>query len=562
MPRITPWIFVLLVSLVGVPRHALAQGPAKPQRADSPVPPVGETLEAAGRIPADVDLVLVVQNAVEIRKTPLASAAAGLFAVDGPMSDSRSAWRALAAELGWTEEEALDRLLGRQVVLAARGIADPETAHWVLLSQVSLATDRRLKERLKAAPRGIAHGQQVLAIEGGRYELTSWRQPAKAAPGTDDERAVTVLLAPAGRSQLLDTMLEQLARGKPAGMPLRAEPVFAEAATLGSSEILLLARLGGRVAVPAPGDPAWPDFLVISASRSDKQGEQTCWTGRVALRERARQQSLLAAGISSDAVFNALSPTSLLMVVQMAPLATIFGRTLPFDDPLTQLPWPPRAAELFTGKQAIRVHAAPGTDPDAKPGLACTLAMEATDGPKLAATLDPSIGMFFAEVERAAGQRNDSTPPLPDFAGFAPQALRILSIEIGSAGPLAGVTGPGLNVSWSFASTGGGATSWWALATSGSGANAALAPAAVRDVAAAVSMAGKGGPSGRDSRWIWLMSARPRELESLVAPGVPDYLGIRTLMRKISDAGCRLSITENGDIRGELTVRLEPADGR
>jgi hypothetical protein len=519
--------------------------------------PLPSVLDAAGAIPMDADLVLVIENASDLRSTAVAAAAAGLFGADGLLGDSRIAWRALAAELGWTEDEAFDRLLGRRVVLVARGIEKPDTSRWVLLSQVSMETDRRLKERLKAAPRGIAQGQQMLAIEQGRYELTSFRLAEKRSKDREDDRAVTMLLAPAGRSELLDAMLEQRVKKQVPLRPLRGEPVFAEASKLGEPEILLLARLGDRGVAGA----AWPDFAILSASRRIIAGEPMQWTVRVALRERARQQELIAAGLSSDAAFNALSPASLLAVVQMAPLATIFGHSLPFDDPLTNLPWPQRAMELFTGRQIIRVHAVTGEEPGAVPGLACTLAMQATDGRALAEVLDPSIATFFAEVERAAGQRDDTTPPFPNFAGTAPHAMRSLGVELGNAGPLVGVTGSGLSAAWTFPMCRDGSRTWWTLAMAGAGEGSWRAPAAVRDMVAAVGGAGKEA-AGTHHRWIWLMSARPRELEALFAPGVPDFRGVRSFMRRVSEAGCRLSITEQGDIQGELILRLSEPEGR
>ena len=567
MRRLVHMLSLVLAVVVALPRVAAAWQ----QEAVAPAAQAGATaLDAAGRIPADADLVLVIENATELGKTAMAAAAASLFAIDGPLSGSRQAWQALAKQLGWTEEEAFDRLLGRRVVLVARGIDNAETARWVLLSQVSMETDQRLKQKLKAAPRGIAKGQQMLAIENGQYELTSHRQAGKWKQGVGDEREVTVLLAPTGRSELLDGMLGQLVGGEAPARLLRDESVFAEAKRLGSPEILLMARLGARTDEPALVGRAagvWPDFLVLSARRAAADGDRgdggaSRWVANVAIRERARQQQLLAAGKSSDAVFNALSPSSLLMVVQMAPLKSIFGRSLPFDDPLTSLPWPPRAAELFTGKQIIRVHSAQGADPAETPGLACTLAMEATDGEALASILDPSIGMFFSEVERKAGQRNDTTPPFPNFAGFSPLAPRILSIELGSAAPLVGVTGSGFSAAWAFPASAEPAKSWWTLAMAGAGEGAARASSAVREAGAAVGAGGMGGGEAEQRRWIWLMSSRPRELEALFSPGVPDVRGIRTFMRRVSEAGCRLSITENGDIQGEVTLRLVEEQGR
>jgi len=521
-------------------------------------PAAGEVsaLEAAGFVPTDADLVLVVENATDLSRSAIAASFGALLAADAPLAESRAAWRALAERLGWTEAEALDHLLGGRMVLIARGIDNPETARWVLVSQVSKETDGRLKKRLQASPRKIDKGHQILSIEQGRYELTSHVRRADAhAPG----REVTVLLAPTGRSELLDSMLELLAgkdavQTEQAHIPLlRAAHVLDVARGLGTPEVLLMARLGNREA--KPNDEPWPDFLVLSARRAGPDSHE--WIASVVLRDRARQAALLTAEPCSSAPFDLLSRASLLTVMQMAPLATIFDRSLPFDNPLSQLPWPSVARGYFTGKQMIRVHQpTPMADVGAaRPGLICTLGMETNDAPALAAAVDGPIARFFAEVERAAGQRDEQTQPVPDFSGVAPRAVRILDVELGSTGPLSGITGPGMVACWAFPSGLPHEGGWWTLAMGGRRAGGdgerSHASAALAEAAKSLRQEGH-----ERSRWVWLMSSRPSELEAMLAPGVPDFRGVRTIMRRISSANCRLSITDRGDIQGEVRILL------
>jgi hypothetical protein len=185
--------------------------------------------------------------------------------------------------------------------------------------------------------------------------------------------------------------------------------------------------------------------------------------------------------------------------------------------------------------------------------------METVDGGGLAGVLDPAIAQFFSEVERAASQRTESTPPIPNFAGIAPHATRRVKVELGSTAPLAEFTGPGLSAAWAFPATGQGEKAWWTLAIAGSGPGGPRVAAAVREAGEAAQMGGGGGVK---RRWIWLLASRPRELESTLAPGVPDFQGIRAMMRRINELGCRLSISENGDIEGELTLQLFEGGGR
>lgn len=89
------------------------------------------------------------------------------------------AWGALAARMGWTPEEAADRLLGGGVVVA---LWDPPgggslidvsgvrlgQAPYAVWCRVSAATQRRVRESLGAEPAAVIDGQPVLRALGGQ----------------------------------------------------------------------------------------------------------------------------------------------------------------------------------------------------------------------------------------------------------------------------------------------------------------------------------------------------------------------------------------------------------
>ena len=155
-------------------------------------------------VPAGCEAVVVVNDAARQRASAAGRGLASMIADGGLMPETAEAWRGLATTREWSSEEAFDELLGRRFTLVMRGLQSPAEAEWAVLTEVSAATERRLRQRLQAAPRGSASGLAVLAVEDGRYELAIGRGvpvdvdslPEGVAP------TVTVLLAPGGRSEL------------------------------------------------------------------------------------------------------------------------------------------------------------------------------------------------------------------------------------------------------------------------------------------------------------------------------------------------------------------------
>jgi hypothetical protein len=504
--------------------------------------------EAAAAMPANSDLVLVVENGRELRQTALGGALRDMFGIGGAMEGAGGPWRGLAQQLGYEDLDAFDRLLGHRVVLVARGIANPDTARWALVSRVSADTSRRVRERLEISPRVIGKGQQIFALEQGRYELTLFTPSTRRISRADD-RSVALILAPTGRTELFDEVLVALAGAETS--TLSGQDVIARAAAMGNTEILLLARLGDRPEEnrARPTHVKWGDFMAVSARRIELAG--TGWEARVAVRERSRRGAHRASAESTDGAFEAMRSDSLLTVVQRAPLESILGAPLLIDDPLNHLPWPARARELFTGAQAIRVRS------DDQGGLAFTLAMQTTDATELARALDDHIAGFLSLIEQQSGEAGATAhaPPaiVPQFGGMVPRAMRIMSIDLAPGNPLAGVSEKGLTAAWQFATNPGGLAGWWTLSLAGEGAAEGRAANATRETTAAL-IAGEN--AGQRRKWVWLVAARPRELDALLPPALPDYRGVRSAMQRLDDVVCRLSTTPEGDIEGEFVLRL------
>lgn len=525
---------------------------------------------AAARMPAGADMVMVVEHAADWRNSPFGEAAVRFLIDASDATPTRQAWTTLASQLGWSEPETFDRLLGRRVVLLARGFDNAETTRWALLSDVSLETDERLKSRLQAAQRTIDKGHQILSVEKGKYELTSHRRAR--AGGDGDE--VTIVLGPSGRSELFDEVVGVLSRG--ADEPLGEREAIAVASAAGAPEILLLARLGLSQPTP-PGDDRWSDFFMLSGGRAiEARGERSGdrFTARVVYCERDRRDGNMAISPTSDAVFHAMAPGSLLTIVQAAPVQQILGDSFRMLDALRELPLPWTAQALVGSRQVISMRPMPvgaAIDEAGRPPLSAVMAVETVSPGEIATILDGSITRFIAAQEQMLGA---TRPPPRDFAGVMPGVTRILPLDLPPTHPVRLFVTDPLTLSWSYPSTrqkrttvdgqtlatGGG---WWVMSLAPELPGMESLPEVAHNQAAACLSAAEVG--GRrvpteERRWVWQASARPAELERRL-PGallLPDVGGFRSAMRRLADVKVELQINRSGDIQGDLNATLAP----
>lgn len=167
------------------------------------------------RMPIGVDFVAAVDDGASLRKSlhgsPVMLAAAALRRPAAVMN----AWSEFAGELGMTDAEAFDLLLGQRVIVVGSQLrADAtEPPRWAILSELDPETERSLRSLLKAVPRRIVNGQPVLEFEHGSYLLaTSNGRLVCGADGRfENTLASTILLlAPAADRELFDQMLPLL----------------------------------------------------------------------------------------------------------------------------------------------------------------------------------------------------------------------------------------------------------------------------------------------------------------------------------------------------------------
>lgn len=589
---------LLLPNLRVQPEEETAEAASEPVpvRADQAEPPtVAEpagrsgtdgALEAALGVPATVDMVMVIEKGTDLRTSRLGSAASAFFAEAEGLAQSRAAWSGLASRLGWSESELFDRLLGQRVVLVARSAKDGRSMLWCLLCDVTMETDARLKERLESSPRAIEQGRQILTLEKGRYELTSLLKPGSSVRRPEPARAaspprdVRVVLAPTGQSELFDEMVASLT---PDGRvrTLAETGLFDGLGGEDRPEMLLVARIrapadgragNGGVAVSGAdprdgGRVPWSGFVMITGSRGkDAAGSELL--ASVVYRDPQRKGAGLEVPLTTDGVFRSLSASSLLTIVQSAPLHAVLGSSTSALDVLRELPrsLPDSVRPLLGARQVLSIRRAEVQVPDgartAKSGattgrVAAALALETLSPDEMAGPMDAVVAAF---VHNTLEQGSGLVQPAPyNFNGQLPHIPRVLPIRMGEGGLLRLVTSDRLAVTWSYPKDGaavgadGTEPGWWVvdlapMPTGSESLPSQIHREVVRDVISA--------EGGAEGRWIWLASARPSELESMLPAGLPDTGGFRSAMKRFDHAELRVCIIPGGDLRGDIVLRL------
>ncbi len=180
---------------------------ARAQVADCPTCQPERLLRA---LPSGYDAVLMVNNAARQRQSAAGRSLASMLKESGALPETAVAWEAFAKAMDWTQEQAFDLLLGRRFTLVVRGLDGPGAPDWAALTEVPAEAEQRLRDRLKAAPRGSLAGLAVLAVEDGKYELMVGRGPGAEPAHPETEPTATVLLGPGGENPLFTELAPQL----------------------------------------------------------------------------------------------------------------------------------------------------------------------------------------------------------------------------------------------------------------------------------------------------------------------------------------------------------------
>lgn len=171
--------------------------------------------QVVSRMPLSVDFVAALDDGSalrrDLRSSPLMLAVASMSRPAAIMN----AWTDLSNDLGLTDAEAFDLLLGQRVVVVGSQMQpdDPGEPRWAILSELDPETERRLRTLLKAVPRRIVAGQPVLEFEHGSFLLatSSGRLRCRADGRFDNNPASSImLLAPTADRELFEQMLPLL----------------------------------------------------------------------------------------------------------------------------------------------------------------------------------------------------------------------------------------------------------------------------------------------------------------------------------------------------------------
>ena len=450
--------------------------------------------------------------------------------------------------------------------------------------------------------------------------VTAATKAVNASRRAADNARVTLVLGPTGRGELFDEMLSRLSRAadplNPAGNKpqvaanngpmgtISSHEVFTLACQAGPTEVLVLAALddaigatGAAAKQAAPAD-RWKDFVLLAGHRVQdapaEVGEKPAgamWRSRVVVRQTARREQLLKIESTSDAPFRALASGAMLATVQNAPLSDVLGAWAPLTSILSILPIPESAKNQMSSQQAICVRTV-GADKR----ISCTFARQTGCTEQLSRTMDGDTAATLARLEKQFGV---DAPPPQDYSGLAPNAVRTTPLACSAGGALSVFTSRPLTVSWAYPSqiavngpgnlndpavkcggicagvdAGKKRPGWWVLNISQEAAPACDIPGRSpgeilrSDANALLISALPAGPEHGDvppkqmGRWVWLLSAQPAAIESMLPSSIPDLNGFRSGLRRFESVDLALQITEQGDVQGDVGLRLAEQPGQ
>ncbi len=555
MPRVARPGWVLALAMAALGRAGAA-------------PPADHPADAAGTLPRSVELVVVMDDGASLVQSPAGAAACAVLGDLGLLGPLEPGWAALAARLGWTPRETFDRLVGTRVILVMRDVDDAQARRWALVSQVSSSTEERLKKRLDTAPRKIVDGHPILAIESGKYELTSRR--IKCARPNDAEAPVEIILGPAGRSELFDQLVR--APGKAEAL-LAGTPAIEASRAMGGAQMLVLARIDEAApAAGAPGEPRapggvrpWDDFMVVSCTRAEGEGGGGKMQARFFLREARMRPELARVRPASDAPFGRECggrPGEGPGAGERA-LATIVESRLaqPTEAPVSPLGWllgvlnmPASVTALLSGREALLVQteSADGSGP-----VSVTMAFETPDVGALAPAADTALAGAMTVMGQPLGSAAAHADAAPDLSGVCPQAVRTVPMDPAKASVMESVFGPRAGLAWGFVGDGAPGTGaprpgWWVVSVASLETPEASAP--VNAVRRCFDSLADGRHGGKTDRWLSLGFIRPSRLPGAMPRLMPGSSAWRSALGWVDSVTWRLRVNEANDIEGQIDI--------
>lgn len=476
-------------------------------------------LEPVGRLPADVDVIVAIDDARSFMRSPVGASIIELMHRGGGFGGTRDAWAALANQMGMTSDQAADALLGGQTVFAARW-SPGGTLAWAVLTELAPGAERRVRHAFKPVPREIIAGRPVLAAEGGLLQMMLVQDPAtpRLLLGTTSDRSVF--------TELASTLDADPAR------PFSGSNLFREVRRVGpNADTMVFFR-------PRDENELW---FALVAKRADVSLETNFLIGVPGLAEHGAQLQPW-----NRHTFEQLSKDAYVVVLDMsefswqgeqgAGIGALAGLGLPFR-------LAPELKALLSDRFALVVR------PGEVGPVEVAIGLETVDASEMAQAGDRLLCRYL----RAVATDDEKVCKLEGFEEMPPTAVRSVDLSqlVGSMAPFGWKTGP--HVTWGsrvedVPCNAGQHHGWWTVG---------LGPAAVETLGQSL-VAEESKAELSPIPWLSLGMIRPAPLmRSLEASGVVLPVFVDPL-RDVQEVSWQASEAGRGIVQGHGRVVVSP----
>lgn len=484
-----------------------------PLRAAGNLPPIHSDL--AG-LPAEATLVVAVTDAAMSRRGAMGrefgELAQRLVGV-GEFDAVARAWRGLATRLRLEPERAFDDLLGHRVIYLRSGES------WALLATIDRATEARIRNALKPAPRQPFKGAQVLALEEGSFVMS-------VLPVEGERDTVTLVLAPDENRELFLSVIDPNRKTR----PFRKTRAAKQLRELHPSPVMLVAWRDETRDVSVVGFPNANrlEFAFMAHVEGTDNAEMPIPWSRARLDEIARGAN--AAVLELDTAAYA----------KLSRIDALFDPAAEFKAMFD--------GDRFIGSRRAMRMAATDNAP-----MSVAVGIETTDPGRMILAADSFMARFIATTG-VAGLGID--PDGLDLRGVAPDSVRTVPRAGAADGPAAAMLGEGPDFSWCVTRPDeNNEIAWWITGTD---------PESVDSLRSGLSA--KIERPADERPWIILAEFRPERiaqsfipLSVLMKAADPQVAGFFEFAQRVEHVSVSAYHTDPSTIRGDAELRFKAA---
>ncbi len=469
-------------------------------------------------LPADVSLVIALTDSALLRRSTIGpdlnALTRNLIGVS-EFEGVNDAWRSLAEALNLPGTKAFDQILGKRVLYIEQH-SDTEQRVWALVATVGKKTEVRVRKALRPAPRQPIKGRQILAVEGGKFVMSVLEIPG-------DNSRVRLVLAPDGQRELFLKLVATTGPG---------------AARFGDT---LDAR---RLRDLHPSPP----IVLHTKSRAGALN----MIGFHNARGLTLSFCADVLGVKDGAMPKPWSRASFDRLAAGAHAAVYEYESDAYREYMKGYSFssmPVDIAKNFEGKAHMGPRRAMRIESNDRAPLSISVAVEATDVPKLAIHADRAMATFLARVGTGG---TDANAELFNFEGISPEAIRTVALQGERQWPGRLLFGDGPEFAWTIQKNQDAQTpAWWVIGTD---------PRGVRAMIGALLAPGE--EIGDARPWVMIAEFRPSSITKLLGPldvlirgGDQRVVGFYEMTKRIDSASISAYHDDPDTIKG--TARLE-----